>query len=750
METTVLEEMQLEVIAMLNSLSRDKLLSVCEFLNLADREKVLTKSRMSLISHILQHLEDVTELEDGVGQSPTNGPSSRNLDCFSMSSDGQPTSPPQARPSRQCQAPKHLEDYILDSHHRPALSSSPVQRETVEQRGAAAAVYTSQADADSSKGGHRATPSPSQADLLSMDSLTKLMESMNEKEKEETVEMDNLLKKLDQLRKRKHRRDKMMEHIKSFLREEQETEDNEQVQTVALSPQSSSAPSSSSSPLPFLSRDTVLHVGKQADIGATAKHKERSHRTDVVPEAEVETHNRGFVPVQPSHPQTTGLVYSPISSGTASPVSHVSQPQKDEHVPSHLPKTLPSQERAVTHEAERIFQPLKSQQLISQAPAYPHAMASYGYLATPFSQTQPVNAPTTFSYVPSYQRGMPSTLPSQNMVPGLGPSVSTAAAAQLMPVQIAVPPGGNISQRTLYSPPKPKIPDFTSDSEREFANMKLALDNLLEPYPELTEKYKYHVLLEHLKLPEAQMIGQSCRHHPYPYSAAMQALQLQYGQPHQLAQSEIASILTSPDVKRNDNHSFQSFALRVHLLVSMLLSLEGARGMELNCCSHVDRLLSKLPKYLRDGFIEFLQQQGKLNSISLNPYNLQDFAGWLQVKAQQQRLSIRLVQRYQHERLPSVGKEKHSAKLKGPSLVLYHGASPAETAPSTRPKEPKLKKPFKFSTWKELVEATRKTCQQVTDDPANTLLIDPHEAELILLRTCQAQSFPEETTALSA
>ncbi len=223
--------------------------------------------------------------------------------------------------------------------------------------------------------------------------------------------------------------------------------------------------------------------------------------------------------------------------------------------------------------------------------------------------------------------------------------------------------------------------------------MKLALDNLLEPYPELTEKYKYHVLLE-LTLPEAQMIGQSCRHHPYPYSAAMQALQLQYGEPHQLAQSEIAAILTSPDVKPNDSHSFQSFALRVHLLVSMLLSLEGPRGMELNCCSHVDHLLSKLPKYLRDGFIEFLQQQGKLNSMSLNPYNLQDFAGWLQVKAQQQRLSIRLVQRYQHERLPGVAKEKHT-KLKGPSLVLYHGASPAETVLSTRPKVSNQKKPLK-------------------------------------------------------
>ena len=97
--------------------------------------------------------------------------------------------------------------------------------------------------------------------------------------------------------------------------------------------------------------------------------------------------------------------------------------------------------------------------------------------------------------------------------------------------------------------PKPKIPDFTTDSEKEFANLKLALNNLLEPHSELTENYKYHMLLEHLKLPEAQMIGQSCRHKPFPYTAAMHALQLQYGQPHQLAQSEKAAILTTPDVK---------------------------------------------------------------------------------------------------------------------------------------------------------------------------------------------------------
>ncbi len=61
----MLEEMQVEVITMLNSLCKDKILSVCEFLHVAEPEKILSKSRMSLISHVLQHLEDITELEDG-------------------------------------------------------------------------------------------------------------------------------------------------------------------------------------------------------------------------------------------------------------------------------------------------------------------------------------------------------------------------------------------------------------------------------------------------------------------------------------------------------------------------------------------------------------------------------------------------------------------------------------------------------------------------------------------------------------
>ena len=164
---------------------------------------------------------------------------------------------------------------------------------------------------------------------------------------------------------------------------------------------------------------------------------------------------------------------------------------------------------------------------------------------------------------------------------------------------------------------------------------------------------------------------------------------------HQLAQSEIAAILNQPDVKSGDARTFQSFALRVHLLVSMLLSLEGPQGMELNCCSHVDRVLSKLPKYHRDGFIEYLQMQGKLNTTSLNPYNLQDLNGWLQGKAQQQRLSSRLVQRYQLEKPASNGREKIPFTGRGQSIAVYHGAEPIQPSTTSKYTSAGGKKPFK-------------------------------------------------------
>ncbi|CAM4638688.1 unnamed protein product [Leuciscus chuanchicus] len=518
------------------------------------------------------------------------------------------------RPSRHRRTPKHLEEYLLDySHHRPALTSPPTAEVPAEQRGAAAAVdIISQSRPASSQGEHPATSS---TDLLSMSSLRELMKSISEKERDEAADMAALQSKLKQYEKGQRRRQDLMKHITSFLREE----GDEEVQSVKpATPPMRSPPENS----PHLTPSS-------------------SHSSYSSQSPDIELHTKGQ-----GHPR-------------------------------------------------------KQPQIVAPTPTYQHPSVPYIYTTVAPSPRQPVAAPPAPSFsVPHYTTMPPVASVPQTLHSASVPAMDIPALANTSLQPLSQPlkrPEYLVPHRPLHAVPQPKIPDFVNDNEREFANLKLALDNLLEPHAELDEKYKYHILLEHLKLPEAQMIGQSCRHHPYPYSAAMQALQLQYGQPHQLAQSEIAAILTAPEVKPNDARSFQSFALRVHLLVSMLFSLEGSIGMELNCCSHVARLLSKLPKYLRDGFIEFLQLQGKLNSPSINPYNLQDFTGWLDIKAQQQRLSSRLVQRYQYERDHSGSKEKSAAKPRSQSTALYHGAAPSEDKASPSPKVSWKKTPLKVN-----------------------------------------------------
>lgn len=192
--------------------------------------------------------------------------------------------------------------------------------------------------------------------------------------------------------------------------------------------------------------------------------------------------------------------------------------------------------------------------------------------------------------------------------------------------------------------------------------------------------------MEQLVLDEAKLTAQACCHHPAPYSAAMAALRRQYGQPHQLAQSEVAALMNSPDIKTGDSKVFQSFALNVDLLVGMLTSLEGSQGRELTCNGHVDRLLSKLPKQYRDGFTEPLQLRGRLRTNSLNPYNLHDLAEWLKVKAEVQHLSTKMAQRYHTEKAPAPPKE-------GPAIIkpqtkpvsVYHGNHQPEKVKEVQP-----------------------------------------------------------------
>ncbi|RXN05505.1 hypothetical protein ROHU_012663 [Labeo rohita] len=54
----------------------------------------------------------------------------------------------------------------------------------------------------------------------------------------------------------------------------------------------------------------------------------------------------------------------------------------------------------------------------------------------------------------------------------------------------------------LQPVPIPALPKLVNDSEREFTDLKMDLDNLLNPHTEFTEHYKYRVLMEQLVLEE--------------------------------------------------------------------------------------------------------------------------------------------------------------------------------------------------------------------------------------------------------
>lgn len=571
----------------------------------------------------------------------------------------QPLTDAREQQVRNRRTPKHLDDYILAYHpHRPAPSS---YAEDEEQTGAVAAVGGGQADAGFPFRISKASYSPSSGDPLSTTSLKQLMDSISRSEDEERAEIAQVTNKLRQYEDRQRRRKELLKHIAFFLQEE---EGDSSVKSTTSFPVKSQLSSYLPSHVPPYSRSSSAgkehsYTGRHTSAEVIATWERETEQREPSPETEVKGTNSAFTPVHPASPEHFIPCYSIPSSSLMFSTSAPPQPVK--------PLPLRTQRIGLySAEGEPINQHSpQAQQVTTTAPPYKTtASPQRGQTASSYSPPQspllmslphaPMSSAATTPQLLPFAPAVTSPTPTEPSLP-YGPPQYAPMSPHVVPFVPRVTPSTVQSQllhnihsqsRSIYGVPKPKIPDFTTDSEMEFANLKLALDNLLEPYPELTEKYKYHVLLEHLKFPEAQMIGQSCRHDPFPYTAAMHALQVQYGQPHQLAQSEIAAILTMPDVRSGDARTFQSFSLRVHLLVSMLLSLEGPQGMEINCCSHVDRLLSKLPKYHRDGFIEYLQLQGKLNTTSLNPYNLQDLNGWLQGKAQQQRLSNRLVQRY--------------------------------------------------------------------------------------------------------
>ena len=174
---------------------------------------------------------------------------------------------------------------------------------------------------------------------------------------------------------------------------------------------------------------------------------------------------------------------------------------------------------------------------------------------------------------------------------------------------------------------RPSFPDLTREDESQNMMLKMALSNLLDPGE--SEHYKYHILLDHLKVDQAKQLALAYVHAPDPYTQASRALNERYGQPRQLALRELRAIMDLPAIRAGDGRALDQFSLRVQALVGLLKSM-GSEGLsELTCGSHVERLLEKLPS---DQFCQFKRSMDQSQPGSLS-YNLLDFSNWLQREA---------------------------------------------------------------------------------------------------------------------
>nr|XP_055076729.1 uncharacterized protein LOC129455971 [Misgurnus anguillicaudatus] len=213
----------------------------------------------------------------------------------------------------------------------------------------------------------------------------------------------------------------------------------------------------------------------------------------------------------------------------------------------------------------------------------------------------------------SFLQGVHATT-SQPYLPRAHPRTSTDIRHQ-----IASP------SESTYRGPMPTIPYFSRRDPSEFARLKISLCNLLPSNG--TELFKYQILVDHLKLEEARLIADSYLNSPTPYSDTMAALNQKFGQPHQMVLNKIASVMDSPDIRRGDQAAFEKFALQIQALVGMLKSLGPTGEIELQCGSHVARLLSKLPTEMRAEF-----RRSKLH-LPGTTYTLSDLSDWLQYES---------------------------------------------------------------------------------------------------------------------
>ncbi|XP_067219120.1 uncharacterized protein [Chanodichthys erythropterus] len=363
----------------------------------------------------------------------------------------------------------------------------------------------------------------------------------------------------------------------------------------------------------------------------------------------------------------------------AQPVQPTYPPVQPQHQPSPMQsapaRMQPVHQSAAVQPAHSYVQPQRQPVAVQSAPAslqpqYPQIVPA---------PVQPVPAQPAVHPQRPY---LPSSLPPP---PWPGPQPQT-----YYPVNSVTPGLIEMAIASSYGIPKPKLAVFSSGKESDFLMLKKGLDSILGPHRHLTEDYKYQVLLDHLHLPAAYQVAKRYVNSPFPYTSAMQALEQRYGQPRQLIQSELRAILNAPAVRPGDAQGFEDFAAAVNTLVGMLNTMDGPSRYELQCGSHVDTLLTKLPVSYRDSFIEYCLNQHIIVSGSSRTYTLLEFAEWLERKSQAIQISRRVTGPVYTEPFRREQKLVSHPKAKAATILTGSEQPKAFNLPSSSPTVAKM------------------------------------------------------------
>lgn len=142
------------------------------------------------------------------------------------------------------------------------------------------------------------------------------------------------------------------------------------------------------------------------------------------------------------------------------------------------------------------------------------------------------------------------------------------------------------------------FPDFKKEDRAEYLELRMCLEILLTEAHE--EKFKYALLLKHVKAPCAHSMVLAYAHSTLPYTEALAALDDRYGRPWDFILHELSEIEKLPQVK--DDRALDNLSVRVQSLVGRLRAQQERGIHELHAGSNVERILAKLPKFRQEHF----------------------------------------------------------------------------------------------------------------------------------------------------